>query len=87
MLWLDNNISFLMFYNKCFTLSETGVRRMALGKRVKEARIATNLSQAELGEKVGISQTAIHLMEQRDSQSSKFLMVFFSGRPYAAKLK
>lgn len=47
---------------------------MALGKRVKEARIATNLSQAELGEKVGISQTAIHLMEQRDSQSSKFLM-------------
>lgn len=47
---------------------------MALGKRVKEARDAAKLSQAQLAEKVGISQTAIHLLEQRDSESSKFLV-------------
>lgn len=47
---------------------------MALGKRVKEAREAAGLKQAQLGEMVGISQTAIHLMEQRDSKSSKFVV-------------
>jgi transcriptional regulator with XRE-family HTH domain len=46
---------------------------MALGKRVKEARDAAKFSQAQLAEKVGISQAAIHLLEQRDSESSKFL--------------
>lgn len=47
---------------------------MALGKRVKEAREIAKLSQAQLAEMVGISQTAIHLLEQRDSGSSKFLI-------------
>jgi len=47
---------------------------MALGSRVKQIREAKQLSQAQLAEKVGLSQTAIHLMEQRDSTSSKFLV-------------
>lgn len=46
---------------------------MALGSRVKQIREAKQLSQAQLAEKVGLSQTAIHLMEIRDSKSSKFL--------------
>lgn len=47
---------------------------MALGSRVKQIREAKQLSQAQLADKVGLSQTAIHLMEQRDSTSSKFLV-------------
>lgn len=47
---------------------------MALGKRVKEARDAAGLTQAQLADRVGISQSAIHLLESRDSQSSKFLV-------------
>lgn len=47
---------------------------MALGKRVKEARDAAKLSQAQLAEMVGITQSAIHLLEQRDSASSKVLI-------------
>lgn len=47
---------------------------MALGSRVKEIREQKGISQAQLAEKVGISQTAIHLLEQRDSRSSKFLV-------------
>ena len=47
---------------------------MALGNRVKQIREAKKLSQAELAEKVGISQQAIGLLEQRDSDSSKFLV-------------
>lgn len=47
---------------------------MALGKRVKQVRENLGLTQAQLAEKVGISQTAVHLLEQRDSQSSKFLV-------------
>ena len=46
---------------------------MALGSRVKTAREKLNLTQTELAEKVGISQQAIHMLEQRDSKSSKFL--------------
>lgn len=47
---------------------------MALGIRVKQLRESKGLSQAELANKVGVSQTAIHLLEQRDSKSSKFLV-------------
>lgn len=47
---------------------------MALGNRVKEIREAKKLSQAELAEKVGVSQQAIGLLEQRNSKSSKFLV-------------
>ena len=47
---------------------------MALGNRVKEIREAKKLSQAELAEKVGASQQAIGLLEQRNSKSSKFLV-------------
>lgn len=47
---------------------------MALGNRVKQIREAKKLSQAELAEKVGVSQQAIGLLEQRNSKSSKFLV-------------
>lgn len=47
---------------------------MALGKRVKEARDAAKLTQAQLAEMVGVSQSAIHALESRDSQSSKFIV-------------
>lgn len=47
---------------------------MALGNKVKIARKNKGLTQAQLAEKVGISQTAIQLLESRDSQSSKFLL-------------
>lgn len=46
---------------------------MALGHRVKLAREQKGLSQAQLAEKVGMSQSAVHLLEKRDSDSSKFL--------------
>ena len=46
---------------------------MALGHRVKLARENKSLSQAELANRTGMSQTAIHLLEKRDSESSKFL--------------
>lgn len=46
---------------------------MALGHRVKLAREQKGLSQAQLAEKSGMSQSAIHLLEKRDSDSSKFL--------------
>lgn len=46
---------------------------MALGHRVKLARENKSLSQAELAHRTGMSQTAIHLLEKRDSESSKFL--------------
>lgn len=46
---------------------------MALGHRVKLARENKSLSQAELADRTGMSQTAIHLLEKRDSESSKFL--------------
>jgi len=47
---------------------------MALGSRVKEAREASRLTQAQLAEMVGVSQSAIHALESRDSHSSKFIV-------------
>lgn len=62
--------------NKCFNLAEsiTWFIKMALGSRVKALREKRRFSQAQLAEMVGVSQTAIHLLEQRDSRSSKFLV-------------
>lgn len=47
---------------------------MALGKRVKEARKMAGITQARLGELTGVTQTAIQLLERRDSESSKFVV-------------
>lgn len=44
---------------------------MALGKRVKQAREAANLTQEELAVLVGMTQGAITAMENRDSDSSR----------------
>lgn len=52
---------------------------MALGSRVKEVREQKGYSQATLADKAGLSQTAIHLLEKRDSQSSKFLIELASA--------
>lgn len=47
---------------------------MALGRRVKEVRERLGMSQALLAELVGISQQGVQMLEQRDSESSKFLV-------------
>lgn len=47
---------------------------MALGKRVKEARDKLGISQAQLAERVGLSQQGINKLEQRDSPSSKAIV-------------
>lgn len=44
---------------------------MALGKNVQKRREQLNLTQTELGARVGVSQTAIALLESRDSKSSR----------------
>lgn len=43
---------------------------MALGQRVKQAREAMGLTQEDLGQLVGMSQAAIHILEKRDSKST-----------------
>lgn len=47
---------------------------MALGQRVKEARETRQLTQTQLAELVGMSQQGIQMLEQRDSESSKFVV-------------
>ncbi|MCK2149487.1 helix-turn-helix transcriptional regulator [Marinobacter alexandrii] len=46
---------------------------MALGERVREARTRLGLTQGELGERIGMTQAAIHALEKRDSQTTKKL--------------
>lgn len=44
---------------------------MALGKRVKQRRLHLGYSQEELAKMVGVTQSAIQALEQRDSKSSR----------------
>jgi len=47
---------------------------MALGKKLKEARLAAGMSQRELAERIGMTQAAVAALEKRDSkQSTKVL--------------
>lgn len=52
---------------------------MALGKRLKEARLAVGLSQGELAEIVGMTQAAIGALETRDSKHSSKLFALASA--------
>ena len=45
---------------------------MALGNRVKEARLLRGIGQVDLAKCAGVGQTAISALEQRDSETSKF---------------
>ena len=47
---------------------------MALGKRVKEARKVSGMTQGDLAKKVGMTQAAIHALVVRDSKSSRKLL-------------
>lgn len=44
---------------------------MALGKNVEKRRNQLGLTQSQLADMVGVSQTAITLLETRDSKSSR----------------
>ena len=44
---------------------------MGLGKRLKQARIAAGLKQADLAKRAGMTQAAVSALEQRDSESSR----------------
>ncbi|WP_286810807.1 XRE family transcriptional regulator [Marinobacter sp. UBA2678] len=52
---------------------------MALGKRLREARLAAGLSQSELAERVGMTQAAIGALEKRDSKNSSKLLALASA--------
>lgn len=59
------------------TTSVVNIRPMAMGKRLRELRIARNLSQpkVELDLNGAVSQGALSALESRDSKSSEFAPV------------
>jgi DNA-binding XRE family transcriptional regulator len=50
------------------------VERMAFAAKLRMARAVLGLSQSELGERVGLTQRAIHKLEQGDTEPRRTTM-------------